>query len=113
MMGWCAYLMVETAGTEQVVLAAFCGALAVAAMSGILAIILKCPTIVFLVCGIIPLVPGGGIFWTAYYLVGDQLRQAAITGFIALKVTIAIAAGIILINAISGRLHKRQHKVRN
>jgi len=113
MMGWCAYLWVETAGADQVVLAAFCGALAVAAMSGILAVILKCPTIVFLICGIIPLVPGGGIFWTAYYLVGDHLRQAAITGFIALKVTIAIAAGIILINAISGRLHKRQHKVRN
>lgn len=75
----------------------------------ILAVLLKCPTTVFLVCGIIPLVPGGGIFWTAYYLVGDQLRQAAITGFTALKVTIAIAAGIILINAISRRLYKTHH----
>jgi uncharacterized membrane protein YjjB (DUF3815 family) len=80
--------------------------MAVAAISSILAVLLKCPTTVFLICGIIPLVPGGGIFWTAYYLVGDQLRQAGTTGFMALKVTIAIAAGIILINAISGRLHK-------
>lgn len=106
MLGWCAYLWVETTGYERVVVAAFCGAMAVAAISSILAVLLKCPTTVFLICGIIPLVPGGGIFWTAYYLVGDQLRQAGTTGFMALKVTIAIAAGIILINAISGRLHK-------
>lgn len=107
MMGWCAYLWVETTGAERVVAAAFCGALTVAMISSVLAVILKCPTTVFLICGIIPLVPGGGIFWTAYYLVGDQLRQAATMGFTALKVTIAIAGGIILINAISGRLHKR------
>lgn len=113
MMGWCAYLWVVTARPEQVVMAAFCGALTVATMSSILAILLKCPTTVFLICGIIPLVPGGGIFWTAYYLLDDQLRQAAITGFTALKVTIAIAAGIILINAISGRLHKTHHGKNN
>lgn len=57
--------------------------------------------------GIIPLVPGGGIFWTAYYVISNHLRLAATTGFTALKVTIAIAGGIIIAGAIAGRLQKR------
>ena len=28
---------------------------------------------VFLIPGIIPLVPGGGIYWTAYYIVTDPV----------------------------------------
>lgn len=93
MAGWGIYLL---SASLTVVGAAFFGALAVAATSHLLARMRRCPVVVFLVCGIIPLVPGGGIFWTAYYLVSNQLRLAATTGFTALKVTIAIAGAIIL-----------------
>lgn len=86
--------------------AAFGGALTVAVVSQALAKWQRCPVTVFLICGIIPLVPGGGIFWTAYYLVSNQLRMAATTGFTALKVTIAIAGGIILAGALAARLVK-------
>ena len=110
MMGWMVYLWVLQWGVQHVVAAAFMGALTVAAMSAVLAIVCRCPSTVFLICGIIPLVPGGGIFWTAYYLVGDQLRLAATTGFTALKVTIAIAGGIILMGPIAGRLNKRRKR---
>ena len=110
MLGWTVYLLVATAVPQHVVGAAFLGALTVAAVSGLLAVVRKCPTTVFLICGIIPLVPGGGIFWTAYYLVSDQLRLAATTGFTALKVTIAIAGGIILVGAIAGMLNKKSKR---
>jgi len=106
------YLGVLQAGVQYVVAAAFLAALTVAAMSSVLAIVCRCPSTVFLICGIIPLVPGGGIFWTAYYLVGDQLRQAATTGFTALKVTIAIAGGIILMGPVASQLNKRRRKNR-
>ena len=108
MLGWAVYLLTATAAPQHVVGAAFLGALTVAAVSSVLAVVRKCPTTVFLICGIIPLVPGGGIFWTAYYLVSDQLRLAATTGFTALKVTIAIAGGIILMGAIAGRVKRRK-----
>jgi uncharacterized membrane protein YjjB (DUF3815 family) len=88
------------------VAASFLGALTVATLGGILAIACKCPTTVFLICGIIPLVPGGGIFWTAYYVISNHLRLAATTGFTALKVTIAIAGGILIATAIAGILQK-------
>ncbi len=111
MLGWAVYLLAAASGPHLVVGAAFLGAVTVAAASSALAVVRKCPTTVFLICGIIPLVPGGGIFWTAYYLVGNQLRLAATTGFTALKVTIAIAGGIILLGALTGRLHKSHMRV--
>lgn len=94
MAGWAVYIFTGSI---------FFGALVVAAASRILAIIKCCPVTVFLICGIIPLVPGGGIFWTAYYIVSEQLRLAATTGFSAIKVTIAIAGGIIIMATILGR----------
>ena len=63
----------------------------------------RCPAIVFLLCGIFPLVPGAGVFWTSYYVVSDQLRLALGSGFMAVKVTIAIVLGIILISEIPNR----------
>ena len=106
MAGWAVYLLV--AMSHSVVGAAFFAALAVAAISHIMAKICRCPVTVFLICGIIPLVPGGGIFWTAYYIVTEQLRMAAETGFVALKVTIAIAGGIILASGIINKLFIRK-----
>lgn len=107
--GWAVYLLLASAGPTHVVGAAFLGALAVAVMAHLLSVTRRCPVTVFLICGIIPLVPGGGIFWTAYYIVTDQLRLAATTGFTALKVTIAIAGAIILAAAFAARL-QRKHK---
>ncbi len=103
MAGWAVYLLV--AAGHSVVGAAFFAALTVAAISHVMARLCRCPVTVFLICGIIPLVPGGGIFWTAYYIVTEQLRMAATTGFVALKVTIAIAGGIILASGIINKCH--------
>ena len=64
----------------------------------------RCPAIVFLLCGIFPLVPGAGVFWTSYYVVSDQLRLALGSGFMAVKVTIAIVLGIILISELPNRM---------
>ena len=64
----------------------------------------RCPAIVFLLCGIFPLVPGAGVFWTSYYVVSDQLRMALSSGFMAVKVTIAIVLGIILISELPARM---------
>ena len=109
MVGWAVYIVLTWyTGLLSVAGGAFFGALAVALTSDLLSVAQRCPTTVFLICGIIPLVPGGGIFWTAYYLVSEQLRLAATTGFTALKVTIAIAGGIITLAALTSRLQKRR-----
>ena len=68
----------------------------------------KCPITVFLICGIFPLVPGAGIFWTSYNIVSNQLSDALQTGFGALKATVAIAFGILAVMEINGKGRKRQ-----
>lgn len=108
MVGWAVYIMLNS--QFSLAGAAFFGALAVALTSTLLAVWRKCPITVFLICGIIPLVPGGGIFWTAYHLVANHLRLAATTGFTAIKVTIAIAGGIIIAAALASRIMKRTSK---
>lgn len=102
--GWAVYLWALTG--LSVVGAAFFSALSIAAASHLLSRVMHSPVTIFLICGIIPLVPGGGIFWTAYYLVTNQLHLAASTGFVALKVTIAIAGGIILTAGLFNQLMK-------
>ncbi len=116
MAGWAVFLVVSGQWSVvsgqwaafSVVGAAFMGALTVAVLSHGLARWRHCPGTVFLICGIIPLVPGGGIFWTAYHLVNNHLALAASTGFTALKVTIAIAGAIILVSGVYSKLFKRK-----
>jgi uncharacterized membrane protein YjjP (DUF1212 family) len=110
MVGWAVYIMLNS--QFSLAGAAFFGALAVALTSTLLAVWRKCPTTVFLICGIIPLVPGGGIFWTAYHLVANHLRLAATTGFTAIKVTIAIAGGIIIAAAIFNLIGRKEERLK-
>ena len=120
MLGWTLYLSLISPLTFHlspstplhfsVAGAAFFAALLVAVVSHLLAGMRHCPATVFLICGIIPLVPGGGIFWTAYHLVANHLTLAATMGFAAIKVTIAIAGGIIIATAIGARLYRRLNR---
>lgn len=68
-----------------------------------------CPVIVFLVCGIFPMVPGAGVFWTSYNIVSDQLSAALTSGFLAIKLTFAIVFGIIIFTEARRRLQFRRN----
>ena len=69
---WWAYLVINNL-THSTLQAAFFSILAVAFLSHILARIMKAPVTVFLIAGILPSVPGAGIYRTVYYLIqGDQ-----------------------------------------
>lgn len=66
-------------------------------LSRLCAVRKRCPVTIFLISGIFPLVPGAGIYWTAYYLVTNQLEEASSRGFLAVKVAIAIVLGIVFV----------------
>jgi len=51
---------------------------------------------VFLICGIFPLIPGAGVFWSSYFVVSTQMDSALDAGFTAVKITLAIVLGIVL-----------------
>lgn len=96
MLGWGAYLLVMRLSPVGAFAATLLAATLVAFMSRFAAKRLMCPSTVFLICGIFPLIPGAGVFWSAYYIASSQLPEALHTGMSAVKITIAIVLGIII-----------------
>lgn len=93
--GWGVYLFSEQ-HLGAAVAATFISAMAITILSQIGARILKAPVTVFLIAGILPLVPGTGMYRTVYYTIHNQgvlanyyLRQTLmIAGAIALAIFI-------------------------
>ncbi len=93
--GWLFYLIL--APLSSAAAATFTATVIVILMSRWFAVRKRCPVTIFLISGIIPLVPGAGIYWAAYYAVTNQLAMASETGFEALKIAVAIVLGIVFV----------------
>jgi len=106
--GWLVYLAAGQ-GLSSPVAAYFAGALWVGACAELFAVILKKPATVYIIPGIIPFVPGGGMYETMLYAVQGNMAAASITGFRTLSAAAAIAVGIALASSLSrllGRLRQ-------
>lgn len=106
-LGWLMFVMTKDFSSVEV--ASFLGALVVVLISRILTVYMKCPITIFLVSGIFPLVPGAGIYYTVYYLVTDQLSQAALKGIESVKIAFAIVLGIAFIVSIPREFFQPQY----
>lgn len=102
--GWLFYLLIHRAASAP--LATFISTVIVILMSRWAAVRRHCPVTIFLISGIIPLVPGAGIYWSSYYIVSGELKMAASTGFEAVKVAIAIVLGIVFVFELPQKLFK-------
>lgn len=93
--GWAVYsLLADQCGEPGASLAA---TMVVIFLSRLMAVRERCPATIFLISGIFPLVPGAGVYWTAYYIVTEQLWKAVQTGYLAVKIAVAIVLGIVFI----------------
>lgn len=95
--GWLVYMVALNPAGQGEGVATLLATMTVLLLSRFVAIWKRCPVTVFLVAGIFPLVPGAGIYWTAYYIVMNQPQLAAQTGYEAAKIAAAIVLGIIFI----------------
>ena len=66
-------------------------------LARIFAIVLKTPVTIFLLAGIFPLVPGAGIYYTAYYFIQGNNALALANGITTFKIAVALAIGIALV----------------
>ena len=98
--GWFAYLLCIEAIDSSVAIATFGGSFVVVLISRLLAVRMRCPITIFLIAGIIPLVPGAGVYYTAYYLMTGELALAIEKGMGAVAVAFAIVLGIVVVLAI-------------
>lgn len=103
--GWLIFHFYSTQSNSPII-AAFWGALAVGILGELLARIKKQPATIFIIPGIIPLVPGAGMYYTMYYLVQNELVDAAKIGIETFMIALSIAIGIILATSVSKILKK-------
>ena len=101
MAGWICYCL--TINYSSAAVSSFLGTIIVVLLSRIFAVWKKCPITVFLVSGIFPLVPGAAVYYTAYYLVTNDLVLASQNGMHSIKVAFAIVLGIVFVVSIPKR----------
>ncbi len=102
--GWSVYYYLINA-TNNDILANFLSAALVALISEVLARKLKYPAILFVIPGIIPLVPGLGMYNTMLYLVQSNYQLAISKGANVLFVGGAISLGVLVITSLARTLN--------
>ena len=107
LLGWGVYLLADYFLESAFLPPLFAAAFAVS-YSEIMAKALKTPATLFVIPAIIPLVPGGSLYYTMSYAVHRDMINARIYGTATLESALAIAAGISFVFAVRELRTKRQ-----
>jgi uncharacterized membrane protein YjjB (DUF3815 family) len=99
-LAWAACLLAQAASGSEA-LAYLVASIAVGLYAETAAAILKRPASLFILCAIIPLVPGGGMYYTMFEAVSGRGDLAAAMGFRTLILAGSIAAGLAIASAIA------------
>ena len=87
--------------TENEPIRYFIVAILVSIYAEILARLLKTPTTTFIMSSLIPLIPGGSLYYTMSSLFSGTLEGFLDRGIYTLELTVALALGIVLSGAIA------------
>lgn len=98
-LGWLTFMIATFFGMTTV-WASFIAAIVITWVSRTLSYKRQEPITTFLICGIFPIVPGAGIYYTGYYFFMGQNALGMSKGFETLKIAIAIAIGISIISTL-------------
>ena len=93
-LGWIVYYVMTENGIN-LVLASMVATFCLTVLARCFAVVRKTPVTVYLLSGIFPLVPGAGIYYTAYYLFMGDTAMSGYKGLETLEIAGAIVFGII------------------
>ncbi|WIF95400.1 threonine/serine exporter family protein [Caminicella sporogenes] len=108
--GWTVYLLIKNI-TQSMTFANFIGAISIGVLGEIFARLDKKPVTIFVIPGIVPLVPGYGIYLSMEKLINQDFYKAVEVGTEAIFIGGAISVGIILVSSVAKVLKKRKLKV--
>lgn len=104
-LGWFTYLLVS--GLQpSISFSLFIASMVVSIYSEIMARVYKNPVTMFVICAIIPLVPGGGMYYATLEAVKGNFEVALSKIIVTLFSAGAIAIGIIFVSSISSIFKK-------
>lgn len=99
--GWAVYILCEVFLTSDILVCSLIAAAAGTIYSEILARLLRTPTTVILIPTVIPLVPGGSLYYTMASLIAEDTSAVTMYGISTVKCAVGIAAGITAVTIIS------------
>lgn len=88
----------------------FFPALAATVYAEIMARVVKAPSTPILTCSIIPLVPGGKLYYTTYYFVISEMGMFRETFYELLRIASGLAVGIICISVVVHEINRHKFK---
>ena len=97
--GWAVYLFMRYLESNEA-MSMFVATLVVAIVSHVYARLLKAPVTLFLVCGILPLVPGVAMYRVVYYLLISDTVTAGHYAITTASVTGAIALAVFFVDTV-------------
>ncbi|MGL5381022.1 threonine/serine exporter family protein [Clostridium sp.] len=106
-LGWFVYktcIMINLSET----MALFLASVALSSYSEIFARILKTPVTTFVICALIPLVPGGGMYYTMVEAITGNIMKSLETGIQTLAAAGSLALGIIFVSTITKLIIKHK-----
>lgn len=110
--GWITYrLMLSTEASY--VLAVFIAALAVALLADICSRLLRDAATIFVIPGIIPLVPGAGMYYTMFYFIQGDMSLAQEWAIRTVMIAGAIAVGLLVMASVIKTVIHIKRRIRN
>lgn len=114
LMSWTVFLVLAPLFPPEA-LRYFFSAAAVTVYAEVFARVVKTPTTTFLVPSLIPLIPGGSLYYTMNYALNEQWAAFAAKAFYTLELAVALALGIIavttlnrIVNVVAKKLRKQK-----
>ena len=102
-LGWLVYTLASPLAND--ILQYFLATVATAVYSELMARVMKKPATGFQIVALLPLVPGGGIFYTMEYCVIGNNAMFLSTGLHTLGIAGALAMGVLLVSSIVRLFH--------
>lgn len=103
--GWFFYSLTLNLSSSSV-LAMLMASISISIYAEIFSRVLKNPVTLFLVCSLIPLVPGSGMYYTVFEAVQGNIFESLNYGIETLSLAGVIAVGIILVSTLSRLFQK-------
>lgn len=100
-LGWITYIICDYFNLPNI-LSYFISALVVAILSMILSKVLNAISTIFLIPGILPIVPGIAMYKMIYFLINNDLKESAYQLLQAILITGGIALAIFITESIKG-----------
>ncbi|MFL0196499.1 threonine/serine exporter family protein [Clostridium sp. WILCCON 0269] len=98
---WFFYLLSSHHLSSSSILCFFIASVVASIYSEVMARVLKTPATTFVICAVIPLVPGGGMYNTMLQSIQGHINESLSMGLNTLEIAGTIAVGIFLVSSIS------------